>query len=257
MFSVAQINALRRAETERIVGMLGAPGRLLELGAGTGEQALELTRRGFDVVAVDLASSVYAANRKFPVIEYDGTRIPLPDASVDIVYSSYMLEYVTDLRSMHAEIRRVLKPAGYCVHVLPTPGWRFWTLVCGVPNALVSLCASVPQMLPHALPGPAERLRLGRAWRRSAGRFIGALVSHRHGERGSVLTELWRFRAAYWRRNFSENGFVVLGDQPIGVFYTGHCLCGPVLGLTTRARLARVLGSAGRLYRLAPAAERR
>jgi SAM-dependent methyltransferase len=45
------------AEVDRVLGMLGASGseRVLDLACGTGRHALELARRGFSVVGVDIA----------------------------------------------------------------------------------------------------------------------------------------------------------------------------------------------------------
>src|SRR5947209_11348418 len=115
-------------ELETILPLFPSGARILEIGGGTGSQALELSRRGFKVTAIDLASSAYAAHRVFPIIDYDGATIPLPEASVDVVFSSNVLEHVPDLARMHAEIRRVLAPHGKCIHVLPTHVWRFWTV---------------------------------------------------------------------------------------------------------------------------------
>ena len=41
--------------------------------------------KGFDVVAIDIATSDYVSTRVFPIIEYDGKSIPLPDSSVDVL----------------------------------------------------------------------------------------------------------------------------------------------------------------------------
>jgi 2-polyprenyl-3-methyl-5-hydroxy-6-metoxy-1,4-benzoquinol methylase len=66
----------------------------LEFGAGTGKQALELQRRGFRVTAIEMLTSNYAEHRVFPILDYDGATIPLADASVDVVYSSNVLEHI-------------------------------------------------------------------------------------------------------------------------------------------------------------------
>ena len=150
MFSYEHLDALRAAEIDKVVPFVPLGAHILEVGAGTGKQSLELLRRGFDVTAIEIADSSYAAHRVFPIIDYDGITIPLPDASVDVVFSSNVLEHVPDLARMHAEIRRVLKPGGQCIHVLPTHGWRFWTTLACVPDAVVSLAAAVPQLVPRA-----------------------------------------------------------------------------------------------------------
>jgi SAM-dependent methyltransferase len=67
-------------------------------------------------------------------IRPDGT-LPMPDASVDVVLSSQVLEHVTDPAAYLAEAHRVLRPGGHVVvsthgawvyHPDPTDFWR-WT----------------------------------------------------------------------------------------------------------------------------------
>jgi len=51
---------------------------------------------------------------------------------------------------------------------------------------------------------------------------------------------------------FSRQCFSVVGDEPMGLFYTGEVLLGLHLGLAKRERLALVLGSSCHLFRLVP-----
>ena len=95
MFSYEHLDALRAAEIDKVVPFVPLGARMLEVWAGTGKQSLELRRRGFDVTAIEIADSSYAAHRVFPIIDYDGITIPLPDASVDVVFSSNVLEACT------------------------------------------------------------------------------------------------------------------------------------------------------------------
>lgn len=53
------------------------------------------------------------------------------------------------------------------------------------------------------------------------------MLQHRHGERGNIFTELWLFRQEWWRRNFQENGFAIIRDKPMGIFYTGNAVGAP------------------------------
>ena len=248
MFSIEHLNVLRAAEIDAVEPDLPPRGRVLEIGAGTGQQALELKRRGFDVAAIELADSAYAGARVFPVADYDGIHIPFPDRSFDAVFSSNALEHVRDLSSMHAEIRRVLKPGGIAVHVLPTHAWRLWSIATSFPSALVYFSAA----LQRTLPGSRDKRSLGRAWYEAAREGGAAALQPRHGERGIGLTELWLFHPLWWRENFRRNSFTVLRDRPMGLFYTGSMLFGPKLSLIRRAQLAKLLGSACHLYVVRP-----
>jgi len=252
MFSYAHLDELRRAEIDEIVSLFPSRARVLEVGAGSGRQARELERRGFQVTAVELPDSNYAAHRVFPIVDYDGATIPLPDASVDVVFSSNVLEHVPDLARLHAEIRRVLAPGGCCVHVLPTHTWRLWTTLTSYLEAISFFVSSLPQLVPRARPSGAELRRLRQAWYRTIRHTVGLCLPRRHGERGNVITELWLFHPGWWRQSFRAHGFAVVNEAPVGLFYTGEMLLGSRLGLAGRKRLARVLGSSCHVFKLVP-----
>jgi len=252
MFSIMHLNTLRGAEVERVVAWFAPGARVLELGAGTGQQSRELAARGFTVEAIELPESNYAGDRLFPITDYDGRHIPFPDRSFDIVYSSNVLEHVPDLVQIHKEIRRVLRSDGRAVHVLPTHAWRFWTTISAFPTGVQCAATSSSQLRPHWPPSIAEARRLLGAGLQ-AGRHLGsAFCQRRHGERGNLLTETWLFLPELWRRNFTRNGFKVLRDEPMGLFYTGNMTFGARWSLAKRARLARVLGSACHIFELQP-----
>ncbi|MCS6854255.1 MAG: class I SAM-dependent methyltransferase [Elioraea sp.] len=217
--------------------LLPPGGRVLELGAGTGEQAQWLARQGFDVVAVDLPSSEYAAHRVFPVVDYDGRNIPLPSSSVDCVFSSNVLEHVRDLDVLFAECRRVLRPQGWMVHIVPTAAWRFWTLIGGF--------ADLPAGVAQAVQSGRGPLALARA-------VAARVLPVRHGERGNAFTELATFRMAQWRKVFLRAGWRIAQARPMGLFYSGWMALGPRLSLTRREKLARVLGSACAVFVVLP-----
>jgi len=244
MFSIEHLNVLRATEIEVIVPHLSPGARVLEIGAGTGRQALELQRRGFDVIGIEIAGSPYAAERVFPVREYDGAHLPFPATSFDVVFSSNALEHVRDLTGIHSEIRRVLKPEGVAIHVLPTHAWRFWSIVTSFPSALVYLFTALRRIF----PGSRDTRSLRRAWYEAAREAGAALLQPRHGERGHGITELWLFHPWWWRRNFRRNGFTLISEEPMGLFYTGPVLLGAHLSLVRRAKLAKMLGSACHLY---------
>jgi malonyl-CoA O-methyltransferase len=99
-----------------------APGVVLDLGAGTGRMTRELKRRYRRalVVALDLAPGMLREARRhqqlfrrFERVCGDAVRLPIADATVDVVVSSLMLQWCDPPDQAFAEIRRVLKPDGF------------------------------------------------------------------------------------------------------------------------------------------------
>lgn len=252
MFSIDHLNMLRSAETDFLVSYLFKGARILEIGAGTGQQASDLATQGFDVVAIERYDSQYSGHRLFPIVNYDGRNIPFEDRSFDIVFTSNVLEHVEDLVQMNKEIRRVLKPPGYAVHIMPTHAWRFWTTLSAAPAALACVWNLRTEIVPRRFFSRSEAGRLVRVWSRIARHLAAPLAQRRHGERGNIISELWLFHPNWWRRNFRENGFELISDEPMGLFYTGHMVFAKKWPLEKRARLARTLGSASHLFKIRP-----
>ena len=98
------------------------PGVVVDLGAGTGRATAELKRRFRSalVVALDLAPGMLREARRhqrlfrrFGRVCGDALRLPFADSSVDVIFSSLMLQWCEPLDAAFAEIRRVLKPTGF------------------------------------------------------------------------------------------------------------------------------------------------
>lgn len=246
MLDIEYLNLLRRAEMEEILPLLPRGSTILEFGSGTGAQARFLAERGFDVVAIDLASSNYAAERIFPVRDYDGRHLPLEDGSVDVIFSSNVLEHVENFEEIAAEFRRVLKPGGFAVHVLPTAAWRFWTFATAIAESLKA-AAELPAVLVRS-PGQERRAVAVRQLRRAASGFI----PRAHGTGAEGLSELWTFSRPAWRRKFARCGFEVVEDRPMGLFYTGTMLAGARMPMDKRRAASATLGSATHIYVVRP-----
>jgi SAM-dependent methyltransferase len=218
---------------------------VLEIGAGTGEQANALAALGHDVQAIDLPASDYRAHQTFPVQTYDGHTIPFDDASFDVVFSSNVLEHVRDLQRMNSEVLRVLRPGGFAIHVLPTPAWRLWTTLTAFPAGFKRAYLAARE------PGTGMSRRL----RRVLFGIASTIVQRRHGERGNLLSEPYYFRPAWWRDQFVRDGMAVTSSAPLHLFYTGNMLLGSRLSLRRRESLSRYLGSATWVYTLTPLRE--
>jgi SAM-dependent methyltransferase len=250
MFSVDFLNLLRTWEIEEIARRLPAGARVLEIGAGTGRQALELRKRGFEVEAIEIPDSNYTQDRLFPITDYDGRQIPFPDGSFDVVFSSNVLEHVRELEPLQREVRRVLRPGGICLHILPTHAWRFWTILSAFPAGFQEAAALRSELVPRRGPVWPELRRLLGAVGSVFHRIFAPLFPRRHGETGSFFSELWLFHPRRWRKSFRASGFEIVRDEPMGLHYTGNFVFGGHLSQARRARLARWIGSACHVFEL-------
>jgi SAM-dependent methyltransferase len=252
VFSIEYLHVIRGHEIDQIAAFVPPGSRVLEIGAGTGEQARRLAERGVQVTSIDVPASRYDADRVFPIVDYDGKVFPFEDGSFDVVFSSNVLEHVTDLEQVHREVRRVLGPGGLCIHVMPSASWRFWEGVTHYVELAQVLWRLLPDLLPRALD-TAELRRCKKTLRALAGTIRARAFPSRHGERGSAISELWTFSRFWWRNHFRTHGLAVTA-HPMDLFYTGHLIFGARLSLETRRQLARVLGASSILYVVRPVA---
>ena len=252
MFSVDHLNSLRLAELEVVRRFLPPRARILEIGAGTGRQGMELRKLGYDVAMIEIESSDYSSNRLCEITNYNGRDIPFGDADFDVVFSSNVLEHVPELGYLHGEIKRVLKPDGYAIHVVPTHIWRFWSILTVLPAAVHRVFALRNEFLLKSF-SKTEIKRVIRAAAMAARHLGGAFIQHRHGERGNVLSELRLFHPSWWRKNFKASGYLITHEEPVGLFYTGSMAMGEKLPIEQRRRLASALGSACELFVVVPA----
>lgn len=174
---------------------------LIDIGTGRGELLSAALERGalhaygveYSESAVELArTSVHAnsADTTATVLVADARRIPLPDATADIVTMLDVVEHLTptELSASLAEARRLLRPGGLiAAHTYPT-----------------STLYRVYGIQRHLVPGRARR------WPRDPRVPYERLM---HVNEQSLRSLRTSFRAA---------GFVNLSVRPAGTVYTGH-----------------------------------
>ena len=108
-----------RSVLDRRWGVGHSGRRALDIGCGGGFLAEQFAGLGVRVVGIDpsgvsLRAARAHAGRDLP-IDYcraAGERLPVPDASFDVVYCCDVLEHVEDLGAVLAETARVLRPGG-------------------------------------------------------------------------------------------------------------------------------------------------
>jgi malonyl-CoA O-methyltransferase len=98
-----------------------APQIILDAGCGTGHGARELKKRfpRARVLALDIATGMLREAgrnqgwwRRFDRVCADAERMPLADASVDLIFSNLMLQWCVEPDAAFHEFKRVLKPRG-------------------------------------------------------------------------------------------------------------------------------------------------
>ncbi len=251
MFSVDYLHVIREYEYNKVIGCFPSDARILEIGGGTGYQAKRLTQDGYAVDSIDLPLSNYSDHQEFPVQPYDGKNIPFPTSSFDVIFSSNVLEHVKDLPYLQAEMTRVLKSGGVCVHLMPTGAWRFWTNLAHYVELGQRLISLSRRLLPRRVSKHAFRESLG-VLRLMAGTAIHYAIVPRHGETGNAWSEIVTFSVRSWTKHFLTQRFAVVKVKPIGLFYTGHMVLGPKLSIAAREMLAKWLGSACVIYVVRP-----
>jgi 2-polyprenyl-3-methyl-5-hydroxy-6-metoxy-1,4-benzoquinol methylase len=254
---------LRLSEMQDSVALLRTyreSGDLLEIGAGTGWQSKALSEAGYRVEAVDLPAdsdiSNHARSREWPIRDYDGVHLPFPDRSFDIVYSSNVLEHVVELNTLTKEMKRVLRPDGIALHLVPNTNWRLLSLAAYYPAQAIDALrwltrqsSTATEASEHAATAtPANHNLLGKAVRR--------LVPHAHGSVGTPFTELSRFSKRAWDGYFEEGGWDVLYYGTNGFLASGDYLLGSLLPMSQRRRLGRITGGIAHVYLARPKARR-
>lgn len=112
---------------------LGSDAAVLDFGCGSGELAYELRKQGIKTFGIDILDYHGEYEQKcrdegltdphadiFATIDLANYRIPYPDNTFDLVFSFQVFEHVQNWPEALAEIKRVLKPGGYSLHIVPS-----------------------------------------------------------------------------------------------------------------------------------------
>ena len=161
---------------------------VLDVAAGTGAVAIELTRRtGCSVVALDQSREMLAVARervahaglqeRIDLVEGEAERLPFEDASFDALTFTYLLRYVDDPAATLRELARVVRSGGTVAALefgLPDGVWRpLWDVYV---DALL----------------PAAGRLLSRDWL-DVGRFLGGSIREFYARLPlERQLELWR-----------------------------------------------------------------
>jgi glycosyltransferase involved in cell wall biosynthesis/SAM-dependent methyltransferase len=129
----ARLTALRR------------PGRLLDVGGGSGDLAAAAAELGWRTMSTDLsheACVVARAGTGRPVLQGDGASLPIRDGAVDALTLLNVVDHTTDPRAVLGEACRALAPGG--VLVIRVTNARFHVSMARVLTAAPWLWRVIP-----------------------------------------------------------------------------------------------------------------
>lgn len=203
----------RRGEIELILEGLDAfkPqfACILEIGSGEGFSASYLSRLG-EVFLSDLRVPAKWYSRTARFVVCDAENLPYPDRVFDLVFSSHVVEHISDKPKALAEMHRVTTDDAVVVHVVPTHFWKLLSVVTYYPDQVLAAFGKIAKWLwrsqasaPGVQPAVKNSIRLTR------------FVPPAHGTNVSTWGEFREFRPAEWKRMFEAAGFVCVRSLPL------------------------------------------
>ncbi len=106
---------------------------ILDFGCGEGGIVYHLRKQGFKAFGVDIVKDyenvqkrceeeglVEADEDAFRLIDMSNYKIPFDDNTFDVIISDQVFEHVQNYPEALAEIKRVLKPGGSSLHIIPS-----------------------------------------------------------------------------------------------------------------------------------------
>ena len=242
------VNELRKEEIAQVITRyteLFAGKDALEIGSGAGAQLLEFRKVCRSAVGIDVS---LRPDRLTDIVQYDGKHVPFPDSSFDLIFSSHVLEHIRHQEIIHAEMHRLLRSGGRCVHIVPTASWRIWASLLHYPALMKKLADKLSRnesgSTTHVAASTSET-STSRRWRE---RLSYALFQPPHGELGNWFSEHFLFRVSAWRKRFETYGWNIEVAESFGVVVSGHYLLNERLSLQNRRRLASVIGPSSFLF---------
>lgn len=173
------------------------PGRLLDVGCGSGEFLIEMQRRGWETLGIeeDETAARLAQASGCPVLIGDPLEVALPNATFDLITFWHALEHLPDIKGTIAKVTARLERGGILAIALPNPDscdarfygskWAAWDAPrhlyhfrrCDLERLLQSASGQFRLIRSHALPlDPFYHALLSEiSWSRGAAAILRAL----------------------------------------------------------------------------------
>jgi ubiquinone/menaquinone biosynthesis C-methylase UbiE len=97
--------------------------RILEIGCGIGTVVHELSKKGHDIIGIDISSeAIEYGRKKYGDISLEvqaAETLPYENESFEVVLSFDLFEHIAEIDKHISEVKRVLRPGGYYLFQTP------------------------------------------------------------------------------------------------------------------------------------------
>jgi SAM-dependent methyltransferase len=234
---------------------------VVELGGGSGYLAKEMAAMGLTVRSFDPNPR---HPLEFPVQEAFGHELPIDDETADLVFAAHVMEHIPErfLGPTFHEIRRVLKPSGLAIVLLPTSAAMLFTILLQPLGNFRRLLIHLKRLAgvgssqeKHPCNNPLLPREETFTVKLVKGLTLRWLLPAPHGVGKSALHELWNWRRSNWISTFTRSGFRVLEVRSCGLAFSLHQLLGEPLW-PVRKILGRLGMSGSSVFLLRPEPKR-
>lgn len=209
---------IREHELSKVKNYFTTDKKVLEIGGGNGYQASIMKSWVSEIKSIDV--DLNHIEKYFEVEKYDGANLPFSDESFDVIFSSNVLEHVKDLDLLIKETKRVIKPNGVIIHLIPSSTWRFWTILAHYPYIIVRLFNMIFVKEKIIKNVNIENFEITSKHPNLLSKFF----PQPHGEFSSAITELFYFSKFYWKKKFLSHDLKIEKTESNQIFYTGYHL---------------------------------
>jgi len=116
-------NLLTNLEFLAQIDLLKPEDKILEIGCGIGTVVYELSKKGHDIIGIDISSEAieYGRNKYVDIhLEVQAAEtLPYEDESFEVVLSFDLFEHIAEIDKHISEVKRVLRPGGYYLFQTP------------------------------------------------------------------------------------------------------------------------------------------
>lgn len=242
---LSKLNEIRVGELHNVINNLPSNAKhlnLIEIGSGTGIQLKYLKKYFKSVVGLEIEQSNYDNTENQNIIFYDGANIPINDSSYDIIFSSHVMEHIVNFESYNAELERILKPDGICIHLVPNSNWKFYNTLFHYPFLIRTIIDYLARR--NSNVGINRSGTLSNRKRSIFTLCLNVLFPPLHGENGNRFTEIFYLTNTYWKTKFEKVNWYVDRVISSNYFVAGHF----VLPNSIRRKMSNILGSTSTIY---------